>query len=307
MQLPGTEMHLVTFVFTLLECAMFFVQLALYLIRPADRHRRWYLVLLGLLIVYNITGGLFPDPNIGIPVHIQYIIAYGTGFLTAAYFPYYFYRVFHLRLLRFHALYGVSLLLLLPFLLFFVIDYTWHRDIELAVQYGVVVPFFYSVILLWAILRAIRVAYRENRNKKQYTEEILVYVAVAPWSAMTLIAYFELGQLTEVLFTNLGFLVITALFISRSVTLGRAEQRQLNNLRQLTMDTEVLHRNCIREMLTPRETEIAILLCQRLKRREIADKLFISGRTVDKHTERIFLKVGVTSREELLVKLNTPS
>jgi len=307
MLLPGTEMHIVTFVFTLLECAMFCVQLALYLIRPADRHRRYFLVLIDLLIVYNITGGLFPDLAIPIPVHIQNIIAYGTGFLTAAYFPYYFYRVFNLRLLRFHALYGVPLFLLLPFLLFFVISYAWHKDLWLAIRYGVVVPFYYSLVLLWAILRAIRVAYRENRNKKRYMEEILMYLAVAPWSAMTLIAYFDLGQLTEALFTNLGFLVITALFISRSVTLSRAEQRQLDNLRQLTMDTEVIRMNCAREMLTPRETEIAVLLCHRLKRREIADKLFISGRTVDKHSENIFVKVGVTSREELLAKLNTPS
>ena len=305
--MPGTEMHIVTFVFTLLECAMFFVQLALFLIRPADRHRKWYLVLLGLLIVYNITGGLFPDPTIGIPVHIQNIIAYGTGFLAAAYFPYYFYRVFNLRLLRFHALYGVLLFLLFPFLLFFVVDYTLHKDLNLAVRYGVIVPFFYSMDLLWAILRAIRVAYRENRNKNRYMEEILMYVAVAPWSAMTLIAYFELGQVTEALFTNLGFLVITVLFISRSVSLGRAEQRQLDNLRQLAMDTEVIYRNCDHYLLTPRETEIAVLLCHRLKRREIAEQLFISERTVDKHSENIFLKVGVTSREELLIKLNTPT
>ncbi|MGJ1261080.1 LuxR C-terminal-related transcriptional regulator [Sphingobacterium spiritivorum] len=48
-------------------------------------------------------------------------------------------------------------------------------------------------------------------------------------------------------------------------------------------------------------------MCHRLTRREIADKLFISDRTVEKHTEHIFLKVGVNSRHELLIKLNTPS
>src|SRR3546814_15803883 len=104
------------------------------------------------------------------------------------------------------------------------------------------------MVLLWAILRAIRVAYRENRNRKRYMEEILMYVAVAPWSAMTLIAYFELGQLTEVLVTNLGFLAITALFISRSIRLGRAEQRQLDNLRQLTMATGVIRMPCPRNI-----------------------------------------------------------
>lgn len=115
----GTEMHLVTFVFLLLEVFLFFYQFIHYLERPQDKGRMWYLILLFLLIVYNITGGLFPDPNIGIPTVTQNIIAYGSGFLMGAYFPYYFYRAFELKRLRFHAIYGVLCFLILQYLIFF--------------------------------------------------------------------------------------------------------------------------------------------------------------------------------------------
>ena len=138
-------------------------------------------------------------------------------------------------------------------------------------------------------------------------EEIGAYAAIMPWAFLAPVVYFQWGQLTETLFTNLGFLALSGLMLFQSVVVGRAEQKQLGNLRQLAMDTDLIERNCAKEMLSPRETEVAVLLCHRLKRREIADRLFISERTVDKHTERIFSKVGVTSREELLAKLNTAS
>ena len=92
----ATEMHIVTFVFALLEIIMFFYQLIYYLSRPQDESRKWYLILLFLLIIYNITGGLFPNPKLDIPIITQNIIAYGSGFFAAAYFPYNFYKGFNL-------------------------------------------------------------------------------------------------------------------------------------------------------------------------------------------------------------------
>ncbi|WP_371786118.1 helix-turn-helix transcriptional regulator [Streptosporangium subroseum] len=51
--------------------------------------------------------------------------------------------------------------------------------------------------------------------------------------------------------------------------------------------------------LTDREREIALLICTGMKRREIADRLTISMRTVDVHLTRIYRKTGVNSRMEL--------
>jgi LuxR family maltose regulon positive regulatory protein len=56
------------------------------------------------------------------------------------------------------------------------------------------------------------------------------------------------------------------------------------------------------EALTNREIEILILLAQRLRNKEIAEKLFISPDTVKRHTINIYSKINVHTRQEAVVK-----
>jgi uncharacterized membrane protein YhaH (DUF805 family) len=86
MLIRGTQIHIVTFSFILLEFCMFIWQMARYFYRLRDRHRGWYIMLLLLLLLYNVTNGLFPDPNIALPVKTQNMIAYGTTFIIISYF-----------------------------------------------------------------------------------------------------------------------------------------------------------------------------------------------------------------------------
>jgi DNA-binding CsgD family transcriptional regulator len=51
--------------------------------------------------------------------------------------------------------------------------------------------------------------------------------------------------------------------------------------------------------LTVREHDVAVLAADGLSTREIADKLFLSRRTVENHLQRIYDKLGVTSRRQL--------
>ena len=51
--------------------------------------------------------------------------------------------------------------------------------------------------------------------------------------------------------------------------------------------------------LTRREKEIALLLSERLSMAEIAVRLFISRRTVEKHAENIYQKLGVKRKQEI--------
>jgi predicted ATPase/DNA-binding CsgD family transcriptional regulator/tetratricopeptide (TPR) repeat protein len=53
--------------------------------------------------------------------------------------------------------------------------------------------------------------------------------------------------------------------------------------------------------LTSREREIAVLVADGLTNRQVAEKLFISRRTVDAHLEHIFGKLGITSRVMLAI------
>jgi DNA-binding CsgD family transcriptional regulator len=299
----GTEMLLITCIFALLEIIMFFYQFIHYLSRPQEKQRLYYLILLFLLIVYNISGGLFPDPQLDIPVVIQNIIAYGSGFLMASYFPYYFYKGFDLNQLRFHAVYGVLLFLILPFVIFFVIVYSIQHNLTFAIQYGIIIPFFYSLVLLWAIMRAIRLKYKDNKSRANFMEVIAVYLAVIPWVFLTVIAYFNLGQLIEVICTNGGFLVITVLFISKSIARARLEYQRLMHLTIGGVQPLLFHENCRLFKLTNREIEIVQLLRQGKKYQAIADKLFISELTVKKHVHNIFQKTDVSNKVELVHKL----
>ncbi len=55
------------------------------------------------------------------------------------------------------------------------------------------------------------------------------------------------------------------------------------------------------DLLSSRESEILVSVCQGLSNQEIADKLFISKRTVDKHRANIMEKTGCRNTANLVV------
>lgn len=306
----NTEMYVLTFIICLLEFGMCCYQLVHYLSRPEDKRRLWYLVLLVLLIVYNVTGGLFPDPRYHLPQVLQNIIAYGSGFLMAAYFPYYFYKAFNLKALRFHALYGVFLFLLLPYVVCFWVVYPVSGKLELATSYGMIVPGVYSIVLLYVMLRAIWVRIRvRSASAYPYSkmEMFWVYGAVSPWACMAAFSYFQVGQLVEVLVTNSGFLIITVLFIARIVKWERIRDEQLEAKYTVGSGASVFECNCAFYGLTKREVEITLLISQGKQYKYIGYDLFISLDTVKSHVKNIFRKVEVNDKTELVYKLNQES
>jgi DNA-binding CsgD family transcriptional regulator len=57
---------------------------------------------------------------------------------------------------------------------------------------------------------------------------------------------------------------------------------------------------CKRFEVSPREKEIIVEICNGLSNQQIADKLFISLQTVKDHTHRIYGKIDVNSRVQLI-------
>ncbi|MDO3641526.1 LuxR C-terminal-related transcriptional regulator [Mucilaginibacter sp. L3T2-6] len=271
--------------------------------RPQDKSRLWYLLLLFLFQFYNITGGLFPDPKIDIPISTQVMIAYGSGFLMASFFPFYFYKAFELKLLRWHALYGVPLFLMLPYFIFFVIVYAINGKLNVDIKFGMIVPLIYALVLLWVMFKAIRKKYETDRNKNEYLEEIAIYCAVIPWISLTFFGLVEESQLIEVLFTNTGFTVITIIFITKSVKRARLEYKELLELNMVGLNSETFEINCQRYQLTKRQVEIVLLLRRGHSYKNIAEGLFISEKTVNNHIQNIYEKIGASNKVELIYKL----
>ena len=304
MNVSNSQMHLLTFIFLILELMMFCFQLWYYCSWPQDRNRLWYLILLGLLIFYNITGGLFPDEHIDLlSVRWQNIIAYGSGFLMASYFPFYFYKSFDLELLRFHALYGVPFFFIFPYIGFFVVMYAVNGNLDHAVNYGMVIPFLYSIVVLWSITKAIWAKSKSIEADDDITryEMLSVYFAVLPWILMSIFSVFHVTQWIEVLCTNLGFILITVLFMIRASKNARMEREKLLFFTREQQD--VFNMSCEHYNLTKREIEVAALLCRGLTYIAIAELLFISRSTVDTHVQHIFEKTAINTKIELQQKL----
>jgi DNA-binding CsgD family transcriptional regulator len=299
----GTEMHLATFIISALELIMFIFVLSAVINRPAEKQRALFLVLLGLLIIYNIVGGLLPNPKYEIPVYLQNIIAFGSAFLMASYVPFYFYKAFNLELLRFHVHYGVVLFFLLPYLIFFVISYSVHKNLEYAIHYGLIIPSIYSMVLLWTIRRAVYDRHKNIMWRGVYVQEFLAYCAVLPWGALSVITYFNWGQFYEALVTNMTFIPVTIIYILRVINEDRNELQSLKEMAINGGPSSNFYDNCKFYDFTARELEIASLLHENNDTSYIALKLDIAKRTLSKHIENMMRKTKTHSRIDLLRKL----
>ncbi|OYD46364.1 hypothetical protein CHU00_06650 [Sphingobacterium cellulitidis] len=301
MQIGCTPMHPVTLTAITIELIMLGAQGALYLQRPHDRTRLGYVILLLLLILFNTANGLFPSPAYDMPEYVQHIIVNTFGFMIVSYFPFYFYRVLGLEKLRFLAVYGVPLFLVVPYLVFFVVGLSVHEDVAFTHRYGYIAPTIYTVALLIGTVRAIRFAYREHRNRQLYVEETAAYAAIMPWAFLAPVVYFQWGQLTETLFTNLGFLALSIFLLYRSIRWELAEKRELEGLREMGIaHSPYFDENCVHYGLSEREKEVAQLVRKGLRNKDIAGMLSIAEGTVKRHIENMFHKTGAGTRMELV-------
>lgn len=222
----GTQMHLVTFIFVSIELVILFYLGIHKLARPDDKTTTLNIILISLLLIYNITGGLLPDPKLPGSFFIQEVIAYATGFITPCYFPYYVYHAFGLKQLRFHAYKGVFLFLILPYFIFitvFAITDNLKNTEKL-----LILPVLYAIWVISSLIHAIRVKYQKGQGNKESRVEITVLLlSIVPWIGLPVVTYFDMGQTVEALITNLGFLLLFGFQVKHNIKLARAEHKKL--------------------------------------------------------------------------------
>lgn len=224
----GTQMHVVTFIFVSIELVIFFYLVIYRMARPDDRQTSRNIILIALLLLYNVTGGLLPDPNLPGSFFIQTVIAYATGFIVPCYFPYYVYTSFGLDKMKFHAHKGVFLFLLFPYILF-VIIYGVSGKLDIAKNLFVL-PVLYAIWVICSLYIAIKYKYGNDFHGKKSREEVIVlFLSLTPWIGLPIIDYFNLGQDVEALITNGGFLLLLALQVKNHIIQMRVDHQQLLN------------------------------------------------------------------------------
>jgi DNA-binding CsgD family transcriptional regulator len=299
----GTQMHMVTFVITVFEILMVSFQVIYLLERPNDRKRFLYLVLLVLLILYNITSGLFPDVNIPISIKVQTVIAYFVAFTMSMYCVYYFHKAFDLKLLKFFATFGSIIFLLVPFLFLFILPYYLTGNLEFSRKLTVVIPFFYGIAFIVVTTRAFIFKFQEKEYSDTAKVELVIaaYVALLCWVALPVIVFFGDFQVLEHSVTNAGFLIMTIVYVRSTIHQSRREYNLLLTTGQNR--EKVIALNCEKYSLTTRETEIVNLIVKGQSYKIIGSALNISEKTVAKHVSNIFSKATVTNKIELIYKL----
>jgi signal transduction histidine kinase/DNA-binding NarL/FixJ family response regulator len=225
----GTKMHIVTFGIAAFEVVMLVIQVIYFLERPSDKRRLWYLILLVFLILYNVCGGLFPDPGISIPLTLQTIIAYLVGFTMSMYVVYYFYSVFELQHLKFFVTYGLILFLFVPFIFLFVVPYLLTGNSTLSSKLTVVIPFFYGLSFIYCTSRALLKKFNEAKvegrtlNHPLYEHAIVAYISMLCWASLPVIVFFGDFQVLEHSVTNAGFMLMTIIYVRSAIAGSRKE------------------------------------------------------------------------------------
>lgn len=270
MLLPGTQMHIATFIFVCIEIVILFYLVIYRLARPDDKKAYLNIILIFLLIIYNVTGGLLPDETLPGSFFVQISIAYATGFITPCYFPYYVHKSFGLEKMRFHAYKGVYLFLILPYILFVFVFIT-ANNLDTAKK-QLILPVIYAVWVIFSLVKAIRYKYKNTLSSKDSKEEIIVlFLSITPWVGLPVIDYFNLGQAIEASITNFGFLLLFALQMKRHIKELRLEhQRLIESEKQLlnwntTLKTEVDKRTKELENINEQRTNTFVNLAHETK------------------------------------------
>jgi two-component system, NarL family, nitrate/nitrite response regulator NarL len=104
------------------------------------------------------------------------------------------------------------------------------------------------------------------------------------------------GKTPEVLFKAIEKVNAGEIWFERAtMTTALGETPRANGVKEIDIETTRI------ATLTQRELEVVALIGEGLKNKQIAERLFLSGTTVQHYLSSIFAKLGVTDRLELVI------
>ncbi|QNK63457.1 helix-turn-helix transcriptional regulator [Pedobacter sp. PAMC26386] len=309
----NTSMPVIIFFIIIIEVALLFHQWIGYLTRQREHKILYHLCIVLFLILYNIFEGFFPDKRITyVPEKWQNFLGYGFGYIFCAYCPLYFYKAMGLKSLRFHGRYGF-LFILIPLFVFYGILYPVNNDISFTRKYVYIIPILYAIVLFSTAIKGTYKEYHLYKDKVLLVERLCIFFAVFPISITPVFgAWLGIDKWIITFMCNVGFLIVNAILMRQFVKQSKLEQDKLAEMKieldqmNISAKRDVIvgfAEKCSLYNLTAREIEIAELIAEGLKYKDLGEKLFISERTVAKHVQNMFLKTGAENKTMLIKSL----
>lgn len=307
MQIGCTKMHPIILGFIIIEFILIGAVGLYCLERPSATDRKGYFIFLKMLILLNVVNGLIPNPDLKITLAFQYFLRNTIGFITVSYLPYLYFKKLNITRINKNAkkVWSNRFLFIAPYPMLFAILYSICNDLEIANRFSLLVPFLNNMTLVAIAGKNISDISEIREDGGKISMDLFAFATILSWLFIYPIIHLNGGKELETILINLGPIALNILLLHNWLKNKRLENETLQNYVSLAPSLNLITDNCQNWGLSERETEVVLLLCHRFKRQQIADKLFISIRTVDKHIERIFLKTGVSSRDSLFEKLNT--
>lgn len=295
----GTEMVLLTFITGVIQFLSLFIHFGVLVSKPYNRANWRFLFLISLFVFYNICSGLFPDRNIhSINLFIQNVLAFGSGIILACYYFYFLVKEIEITQRKFFNIKFLFVTLVSSFLLLYVLTYFFYSDFKIARKVFIVPPVLIALYFCINTIREIRIKSSQTSIQGLYRSlNIAGKLGITFMATMPIVVSIGDYQLINNGLVNISFFLIWFSYYTLLLVQAKNE-RELNDCK-----TNKVDKICITEIgLTPRELEVAAYILKGENYNDLAERMFISHKTVSKHASNIFKKAECCNREEFLVK-----
>ena len=299
----GTKLHLITFLYLILEFTILIIQIAICLSRPKDIRRVRFFVLLLLFILFNLSNGLLPDTSYGIALLPQLIIAYASGIALATSYFFYFVKEFNIRTDRFYNPTFLVTSLIVSFIIGFVGTYLITGDIALSEKVFIIPPIF---IGLYFCVRTILFIFKSQRPASSHYKSLTrsAYIGIVFMSTMPIIVFFGDHQFVKIGLINMSFLLSAFAYYKDQLHQCRMEHQALHLMGYYSIVEELQILNLSVSIsdydLTFKEIEVSNLILGDLSYYQIGMKLHIAEKTASKHASNIFKKTNCRCKKEFV-------
>ncbi|QCX00578.1 helix-turn-helix transcriptional regulator [Aggregatimonas sangjinii] len=295
----GTSIHWTTFFLLLVDT---FILIFVFIKSSNLRHSNLngYLILAGLFVLYNLTGGFLPFEGFPGPFILQYVITYGVAMVTGVYLFYYIYKQYDIQVLgqlltiKNLAIYGALCFLGLFLIPYFITDSLNIARIFFAIPLSIICLYFLFAFYM-------RISKQKNPSSFGLRRNRLSVLSVSCMALLPLLTVIGDNQWLTFPIVNTSFFLISAIEVDRYIYLleHRDKMSKVFNAYKKS-GKQGLAPTLISKGLTRREIEIALSIFDRKSYKEIGDEFFIAERTVSKHASNIFKKTGVKNKIEFL-------